>query len=111
VYLWTQHDNGADKWEKDICANTKALVKRVKIPALRAEFDLNDWTREGATADDLVNAMANVEVVQESPRPLIEFKSPLPTKELHTSARPYAHWRLSPCARLGVRNRWRAWSW
>ena len=47
VYLWPQNDPAGDKWEKDICANTKAVVKRAKIPA--PHKDLNDWTRAGAT--------------------------------------------------------------
>jgi hypothetical protein len=33
------------KWQTDICANTKAVEKSVKIPA--SHKDLNDWTRNG----------------------------------------------------------------
>jgi hypothetical protein len=32
VYLWTQNDEAGQKWQQNICANTKALVKRPKIP-------------------------------------------------------------------------------
>ena len=62
AYVWTQDDEAGQKWEKDICANTKATVKRAKIPALHK--DLNDWTRAGATAEDLLAAMVNAEVVR-----------------------------------------------
>ncbi len=49
VYLWPQNDPAGDKWQKDICANTNAVVKRAKIPA--PHKDLNDWTKAGATSD------------------------------------------------------------
>ncbi len=61
LYLWTQNDAAGEKWQKDICANTKATVKRVKIPA----HDLNDWTRAGATVDELVAAMTAAETLRE----------------------------------------------
>jgi AAA domain/CHC2 zinc finger len=75
VCLWTQTDEAGEKWQKDICANTKARVKRAKIPA--PQKDLNEWTRAGGTADDLLAAMMNAEILREPERPLIEFKSPL----------------------------------
>jgi hypothetical protein len=78
VYVLTQNDKPGEKWEKDICANTKALVKRIKVP--EGHKDLNDWHRAGATDGDLFNAILNAETLQESPRPLIEFKSPLQLK-------------------------------
>jgi hypothetical protein len=80
VYVWTQNDAAGEKWQKDICANTKATVKRAKIPALHN--DLNDWTRAGASVDDLLAAITNGEIIQgaEKSRPLIEFKSPLQLK-------------------------------
>jgi AAA domain/CHC2 zinc finger len=61
VYLWTQNDEAGEKWQKDICANTSATVKWVKIPA--PHKDLNDWMRAGATTDDLLMAMVNAEVL------------------------------------------------
>jgi len=64
AYLWTQNDEAGEKWQTGICANTKGTVKRVKIPA--PHKDLNDWTRAGATADDLHAAMVNAEVVREA---------------------------------------------
>jgi hypothetical protein len=64
VYLWTQNDAAAEKWQSDICANTKATVKHARIPA--AHKDLNDWTRAGASTDDLSAAMVNAEVVEEA---------------------------------------------
>jgi hypothetical protein len=63
VFCWTQNDAAGAKWEKDLCANTKATVRRVKIPA---EFkDLNVWTRGGATIDDLIAAIGNAETLRE----------------------------------------------
>jgi AAA domain-containing protein len=70
VYVWTQNDAPGEKWEKDICANTKAVVTRAKIPA--PHKDLNDWTRAGATAEDLLAAMMNAEVVREGEKSWIE---------------------------------------
>jgi putative DNA primase/helicase len=64
AYVWTQNDAAGEKWQHDICANTKAWVKWAKIPA--PYKDLNDWTRAGATADDLLAAMGNAEVVREA---------------------------------------------
>jgi CHC2 zinc finger/AAA domain len=80
VYVWTQNDAAGEKCERDICANTKATVKRTRIPA--PHKDLNDWTRAGATADDLLKAMVNAAVIREveKPLPLIEFKTPLQLK-------------------------------
>jgi hypothetical protein len=60
VYVWAQNDAAGEKWQQDICANTKAAVKRVKIPA--PHKDLNDWTRSGATTDDLLATMMSAEI-------------------------------------------------
>jgi hypothetical protein len=68
VYAWTQNDAAGEKWQEDICEHAKAVnatVKRVKIPKLHK--DLNDWTRAGATADDLLGALMSAEVI--SPKP------------------------------------------
>ena len=85
AYVWTQNDetdpkgkNAGEEWQATVCANTSEIVRRPRIPA---QFkDLNDWTRAGATADDLVDAIRNAEVVQEAQPPLIQFKSPLELK-------------------------------
>jgi hypothetical protein len=74
VYVFTQNDPPGEKWQKDIYASIKAKVKRVKIPA--PHKDLNDWSRAGATTEELLSAIENAEVVCEAPRPLIEFKRP-----------------------------------
>src|SRR4029453_11637908 len=50
AYVWAQNDEAGEKWQKDICANTKAAVKRAKIPA--SHKDLNDWTRAGAGSEE-----------------------------------------------------------
>jgi len=74
LYVWKQNDEAGEKWEKDICASTKSVVKRVKIPS--PHKDLNDYTSAGADDNDLFAAVMNAEVIQEAPRPLIEFKRP-----------------------------------
>lgn len=62
AYLWTQNDSAGEKWQKDICTNTKAAIKRVKIPT--PYKDLNDWTRAGATVDELAGAVLKAEIVR-----------------------------------------------
>jgi hypothetical protein len=64
VYSWTQNDRAGEKWERDICANTKAVMKRVRIPA--PHKDLNDWTRAGVTAEELLAAMMGAEIIRET---------------------------------------------
>jgi hypothetical protein len=55
VYLWSQNDAAGQNWAKNVCANSKAIVKIAKIP--EPHKDLNDWTRAGATTNDLIGAM------------------------------------------------------
>ena len=76
VYLWTQNDAAGEKWQRDISANTKAIVKCAKIPA--PHKDLNDWTRAGATADDLFAAMMSAETIGDANEPESESKEDLP---------------------------------
>jgi Protein of unknown function (DUF3987)/CHC2 zinc finger/Toprim-like len=59
IYAWTQNDAAGEKWQRDICANTPALVKRARIP--EPHKDLNDWTRAGATSDELLEAMVSAD--------------------------------------------------
>jgi hypothetical protein len=66
VYVWTQNDAAGARWERDICANTKAAVKRCKIPS--PHKDLNDWTKAGATSDDLLGAIVKAKPVPEHAR-------------------------------------------
>jgi hypothetical protein len=61
AYLWTQNDAAGDKWQKDICANTKTVLKRARIPA--PHKDLNEWTKAGATSDDLLGAIVKAKPV------------------------------------------------
>jgi hypothetical protein len=68
VYAWKQNDelkNGkraADVWLKDVATHAAAKVLWPKTPE---QFkDLNDWTRAGATFDDLSAAMVHAEVVR-----------------------------------------------
>jgi AAA domain/CHC2 zinc finger len=68
VYVWTQNDKPGANFETALVANTKCAVKRVKIPA--SHHDLNDWTRDGATVDDLIAAMVKAERLQREPNSL-----------------------------------------
>ena len=63
VYAWTQNDKAGEDWQAAICANTSALVKRPRIPA--PHKDSNDWTRAGATTDDLLSAILDAETIKE----------------------------------------------
>jgi AAA domain-containing protein/CHC2-type zinc finger protein len=74
VYLWTQNDSAGKRWQQDICAKAKCVIKRARIPAQHK--DLNDWTMAGATERDLLAAIVDAEIIHEAPRPLIEFKTP-----------------------------------
>src|SRR5713101_3714376 len=76
TYVWTQNNSAGEKWQNDICANTKASVKRAKTPELHK--DLNAWTKAGATADDLLAAIMDAQALcqPEKPLPLIEFRTP-----------------------------------
>ena len=80
LYAWKQNDqlkNGkraGDEWLKAVIATTKAKVLWAKTPEQHA--DVNDWLRAGATVDDLFKAIEHAEVIQQAPRPLIEFKRP-----------------------------------
>lgn len=65
VYLWLQNDlpdlktgkAPGEEWSKSVCEHTpqSCVIKLVKIPA----HDLNDWTRDGASATDLLDAIKN----------------------------------------------------
>ena len=83
AYPWTQNDSAGEKWQKDICVNTTATINRAKIPA--AHKDLNDWTRAGATTDDLLTAMMNADVIREA----ISSKSESAEFPETTQARPF----------------------
>jgi putative DNA primase/helicase len=63
LYCWTQNDAAGEKWQRDICVNTKAIVKQVRIPATHK--DLNDWLIAGAQPADLVAAITNAEVLKQ----------------------------------------------
>jgi putative DNA primase/helicase len=83
VDLWPQNDAPGEKWSKDICASVKVAVKRVKIPA--AYKDLNDWTRAGATTDELFAAMVNAEVIRQAEKTWLDAlnESVVTSSELH----------------------------
>lgn len=83
VYVWSQNDAPGQKWEGDICATTKAIVKRAKIPA--PHKDVNDWVRAGATSNDLLDAIIHAEVVHEANKSWIDAlsESVVTARELH----------------------------
>jgi len=79
AYVFTQNDKGGSQFEKALLEKTQCAVRRVKIPA--PHKDLNDWTRDGATAKDLLEAMENAETLREAEKtgerePRIRFFSP-----------------------------------
>ena len=63
LYCWTQNDAAGEKWQRDVCANAKAIVKQVRIPA--PHKDLNDWLIADAQPADLVAAIMNAEVLKQ----------------------------------------------
>jgi hypothetical protein len=96
AYVWTQNDEAGEKWQKDICANTKTVVQRVKIPELHK--DLNDWTRAGATIVALHIALKKSSAGTESSSDdeVIARLAALPTLE-------YERQRSDEAKRLGCR--------
>lgn len=59
AYVWAQNDKPGADFERELVANAHCSVKRCKIPARYKDF--NDWTRAGATAEDLFAAVQNAE--------------------------------------------------
>jgi putative DNA primase/helicase len=66
IYLWPQNDAPGSNWAQDVSMHTEksCTVKVAKIPA--PHKDLNDWTRAGATSDDLLQAMIVAEIAREA---------------------------------------------
>jgi len=83
VYVWTQNDKPGQEWEQAICTNFKGTVKRVKVPA--PYKDLNDWTRAGATTNDLFAAWVNAEVIRQAEKTWVDAlnESVVTSSELH----------------------------
>ena len=75
-YVWPQNDEPNEKFIRDLGDNAMCTLKRVTIPVAHfgSKFDLNDWTRDGASVDDLIRAVANAEVLREVK--LLSFRSP-----------------------------------
>ena len=86
VYLWTQNDEpdpktgikAGENWQSDFCGaltEPTVCVKRVLIPA----HDLNDWSRNGASTNDLLDAVMNAEILREAaPVSLEDFHAYMP---------------------------------
>jgi AAA domain/CHC2 zinc finger len=67
VYLWPQNDEPGQQWAETVCANTpNCVVKIARTPDQHG--DLNDWTRSGATVNDLLSVMTNAETAREPER-------------------------------------------
>ena len=72
AFLWTQNDEPdprtdrkpGDQWQASICASTDGILKRVRIPDQHK--DLNDWTRAGATPDDLRRAITEAATLRDA---------------------------------------------
>jgi AAA domain/CHC2 zinc finger len=79
--IWTQNDKPGADFEKDLVAATTCEIKRAKVP--EQYKDLNEWTRAGATVEQLLHALCKAELLARTPtpapppeKPLIEFVSP-----------------------------------
>ena len=79
VYAWKQNDElkdgkrAGDDWLKSVCDHAHKSCT-IKLPAVPAH-DLNDWTRDGATSDELFNAVLNAQTVRASDRYAIRGQS------------------------------------
>src|SRR5262249_38461403 len=62
--VWTQNDEAGTRFEKDLVAATTCAIKRAQVP--EPHKDLNDWTRAGATSEDLLNAVIKAESLRAS---------------------------------------------
>jgi hypothetical protein len=65
ICAWMQNDEGGDKWLDRIRETLKRPFFRVDIPA--AYKDLNDWTRDGASLDDLAFAQRGAKLIEVDP--------------------------------------------
>jgi len=80
VLAWPQNDKAGEKWLADFCAHAGVPVAKAVVPA--PHKDVNDWTKAGASAEDILAAMFSNELVEPSsaaeaaPPLLIEFKTP-----------------------------------
>ena len=80
--LWTQNDAPGSEWEREFCANTAQICKRVKIP--QQHKDLNEWIHAGACVNDLIEAIARAETLREAEKTWVETirESVVTTSEL-----------------------------
>ena len=90
VYTWKQNDElkdgkrAGDDWLKTSRehVNKSCTIKLPKIPV----HDLNDWTRDGATANDLIAAMGHAEKIREAEETWLDAlnKSVVTSSQLET---------------------------
>jgi AAA domain len=67
IYVWPQNDEPGEKWARIVCEYVQNCT--VKIARTPDQYgDLNDWTRTGATAKDLLDAIIGAETAQEIQR-------------------------------------------
>jgi hypothetical protein len=89
AFLWTQNDTPnpktgvkpAEKWQQDFVEASSCRILRPTIPA----HDLNDWTKNGATPNDLMAALASAEAIREQP---LEFQAEAAPSTRETLATP-----------------------
>jgi putative DNA primase/helicase len=83
AYLWLQNDAHGAEWAQTVLDTTKCTVKRCKVPAQYK--DLNEFTRDRATAEDLLAAMVSAETLREAEKSWEDTldKSEVTSTELH----------------------------
>jgi hypothetical protein len=69
VCAWSQNDDPGKKWLKDFVKHADVPITKAIVPAQHK--DLNNWTRAGATSEDLFEAKRNAETIP-GPPPVVE---------------------------------------
>jgi hypothetical protein len=75
VCAWPQNDKAGEKWLNNLVAHTGAKVAKSVVPA--PHKDVNEWTKAGATAEDICAALFRNELIELS-APFIAGRSGQP---------------------------------
>jgi hypothetical protein len=67
VCAWPQNDDAGEKWLRDLCAYAGVTVAKAVVPT--PYKDVNEWTKAGASAEDLYAAMWRNEVFHKPLKP------------------------------------------
>jgi len=67
VLAWPQNDAAGQNWLSDLGAHTGTALAKAVTPA--PYKDVNDWTKAGASAEELYRPLWRNEVVYEPPKP------------------------------------------